>query len=502
LNGSNGHVVLIRREAARFQDFWDYTSIQNKSKRNLNHASVQIEKLTRYKKKIFDRLFGAHYHGELYERRGHQALTSGGGMNETMQNISNAAVFDFLLARRRTNIKEVTSHLGIPGSTAVGIMSRLLEEGVVRRGPSRGGRRGRPIATFVVRIPQPVVVCQFNGTQLAGAVVDSDLSILARDTRRVTRIESVEQALDQTRDLVENLLDSAGMARTKMPGVGLSINAVPLGKRALSSSVLPWVDERIEEQFSAALGLPVQLVSGSGVVAEYHAMSKPLPRSLVNFIVADGISAHGMIDGRVHYGSHGLGGEIGHVIQSIGGPLCGCGQRGCLEAYCSGPAICARIQDDLRQPVTSSVRREALAETSPRVAIEVIHDAWIQGDTYVRAAMDDVFERLGWGLGVVTNLVDPDHIAMGGYVLERKPLWIEQIIQRAQRWILHAARRLPIFAPAKATLDDELCVLACGFFYSRLGGGRGTRRSKKRDGGDEAGRAVERSSVKHLSTKS
>ena len=80
-------------------------------------------------------------------------------------------------------------------------------------------------------------------------------------------------------------------------------------------------------------------------------------------------------------------------------------------------------------------------------------------------------------MGLVINLMDPDHVAISGYVLADKPQWIEEVVRRSQRWILHAARRRSVIVPARATLEDELVALACGFFYSRRWGVQNVRLS-------------------------
>ncbi|MCC7350873.1 MAG: ROK family protein [Phycisphaerales bacterium] len=409
----------------------------------------------------------------------------------TIMKSPNSAVDDFLRLRMKTNVSEVAQHLGIAHSTAAGILMRLEKERLARREVrgSKERRRGRPATVFVLRIERPVAVCLFDGTQLTGAIVDPDLRILARDTRRILRVESAAQAREMVADLLESLLESTNLGRQDLPRMVLSINAVPLEGRMLTSSVLPWVDEEIERRFSEALGLSVHLVPHCALAAEYQAMDSPPPSSLVRFNVADGVSAHSMSGGVVHQGSHDLGGEIGHIIQVAGGPLCGCGRRGCLEAYCSGPALCARALEDLRQPVGSSLRDVDLADTSPRLGVEAIHQAWLSGDSYARALMEDVFERLGWGLGLVINLIDPDHVAVSGYVLAGKPLWIDEVIRHSQRWILHAARRRLTIAPARATLEGELVALACGFSYARRGA-KANRFSETR--GDGTGEIVGR----------
>jgi predicted NBD/HSP70 family sugar kinase len=247
---------------------------------------------------------------------------------------------------------------------------------------------------------------------------------------------------------------------------------VPVGDgRAVSSSVLPWADETLAQRLSTALGCAVVMCPAPAVIAEYRQLpADRLPQSLVRFNVDDGVSAHAMTFGRVDRGANGLVGQIGHMLSITAGgahlvPLCGCGRRGCLEAYCSGPAICQRVLSDLAQPVGTVLRADMITDTSPRVAIKGINQAWVNGDTYARAVMADVFERLGSALGTVINLLDPAHVAVSGYVLENKPLWLEEIVRRCERWVVYQGRRRIQIEPGRASIDDELRAIACEFFY-------------------------------------
>jgi glucokinase len=182
------------------------------------------------------------------------------------------------------------------------------------------------------------------------------------------------------------------------------------------------------------------------------------------------VSAHMIDSGQYLAGRHSLAGELGHVTVDPSGILCGCGRRGCLETICSGPAITRRAIDDLRHGVRSALRLAELEALPPRDAMQHIWQAWERGDTFAHAMMDAVFDQLAWGLGLVVNLFDPDVIVAGGYVLKDRPAWVSEIERRAQRWILHAAKRRTTLIPAQATLEDELRVAACGFHSQAIAG--------------------------------
>ena len=80
--------------------------------------------------------------------------------------------------------------------------------------------------------------------------------------------------------------------------------------------------------------------------------------------------------------------------------------------------------------------------------------------------MESIFDQLGWGLGLVVNLYDPQAIAAGGYVLADKPEWLDEIRRRAERWTLHAAKRDLPLQPGRATMEDILRVVGLLYFYS------------------------------------
>src|SRR3954451_3660420 len=120
-------------------------------------------------------------------------------------NRTESTIFDFLLLRGRVSAGDLGRHLDIPQSTAVTIMQRLVRRGVARRAEVEGGRRGRPVVFFEPRLPRPVIACQFNGTQIAAAIVREDLSIAASDAQRVNRVESAAQAKDLLGESLQRL---------------------------------------------------------------------------------------------------------------------------------------------------------------------------------------------------------------------------------------------------------------------------------------------------------
>jgi glucokinase len=262
------------------------------------------------------------------------------------------------------------------------------------------------------------------------------------------------------------LLRSGNIELSQLLGVALGINAVSIGDTTLSSSVLPWVNDGIEAMFAEALGVPVRLSIRPSTLANYRKLPEPAPRSMIFLHVGDGVSAHGIEGDQLLRGRYGLAGELGHVTAEPNGMLCGCGRRGCLETLCGGPFIHRQMIKGLQRGVVSPLDAKTLAAASPPEAIELMWQAWLAGDSFSRTIMEDVFDRLAWGVGLVVNLVDPDLIVVGGYVLHGHRQWAQEVERRAERWVLHAGRRSVSLVPALATTEDELRTIACNLAYA------------------------------------
>jgi glucokinase len=119
-----------------------------------------------------------------------------------------------------------------------------------------------------------------------------------------------------------------------------------------------------------------------------------------------GIGGGIMIDGRIHLGAFGVAGEIGHQTIDPYGPICGCGNRGCVEAM---------------------ARADVLTELAGLPTAEEVYRAAAEGDPRSIAAIDQVANALGIGLANVVTLVGPDRIVIGGGIAEGGDLVLDPI---------------------------------------------------------------------------
>ena len=142
-----------------------------------------------------------------------------------------------------------------------------------------------------------------------------------------------------------------------------------------------------------------------------------------------------VINSRLQLGIDGMAGELGHMIIELNGPLCGCGSRGCLEVYASGPAIAAMGAKAVMQGMTTSIGALVGYDLN-RITPKVIYQAAISGD----AIAQGIFEQAGYCLGVaVSNMlvsVGPRKVVIGGGVAQAGDLLLEPI-RRTVKDLVH-----------------------------------------------------------------
>ncbi len=138
-------------------------------------------------------------------------------------------------------------------------------------------------------------------------------------------------------------------------------------------------------------------------------------RNLIAVFVGTGIGGCLVQDGRIVAGATGNAGEVGHIILKAGGPKCGCGQRGCLEALASRTAITRRINKAIRKGI-HSVLAEKIARKAGRLKSSDLADAVAIGDHVATSEVHRAAHFLGLGLGSLINVVGPEIIIIGGGV--------------------------------------------------------------------------------------
>ncbi|MCQ6551940.1 ROK family transcriptional regulator [Streptomyces sp. C10-9-1] len=344
---------------------------------------------------------------------------------------------------------EIARSTGLSAATVSNIVRELKDGGTVEVTPtSAGGRRARSVS--LSGDAGIVIGVDFGHTHLRVAIGNLAHQVLAEESEPLDVDASSAQGFGRAEELVNRLVEQAGISREKVVGVGLGVpGPIDVESGTLgSTSILPgWSGINPSEELSGRLGVPVHVDNDAnlGALGEMVWGAGRGVRDLAYIKVASGVGAGLVIDGQIYRGPGGTAGEIGHITLDESGPVCRCGNRGCLETFAA-----ARYVLPLLQP---SYGGELTMERVVQLARE--------GDPGCRRVVADVGRHVGSGVANLCNLLNPSRVVLGGDLAEAGELVLGPIRDSVSRYAIpSAARRLSVAPGALGGRAEVLGALA------------------------------------------
>ena len=268
----------------------------------------------------------------------------------------------------------------------------------------------------------PVVGIDLGGTKILAAVINAENEILGRAKRPNTRRRRAARRLPRRSSNASTTLPRCSARMTRRgPSPRSAVGSPgPLDTATgtiLFSANLNVRDFPLGPILSQELGRPV-LVENDVRVGGYGEFRLGAGRGIKDLIavfVGTGIGGCLVQGGEVVNGFTKNAGEIGHIILKAGGPRCGCGNRGCMEALASRTAIARRVGKAIRKGVSTSLA-EKLARKGGRLKSGEIAEAFHAGDHVTVAEVRRAAHFLGLGMGSLINAFGPELIVIGGGV--------------------------------------------------------------------------------------
>jgi len=293
-----------------------------------------------------------------------------------------------------------------------------------------------------------VLAIDIGGTKLAAGVVDTDGRMLSRGEVPTLATEGLEPVLGRIVGLGRELLSRPEIAGVRVQRIGVGC-AGPVDIKAglvFRPPNLPgWTQVPLTDHIQRSLGLPTVLENDANAAAlgEFRYGAGKEARSIVYLTVSTGIGGGIILDGKVWHGVKDAAGEIGHITVCPDGPLCGCGNRGCLEAMSSGPSIARRARE-----IVASGRQTRLSAIPEPAAADVVRLAQ-EGDAVAAEVWADAVKYLGIGVAAVITFLAPERVVIGGGVTKAGDALFQPLREQArQRVKLVPVESVPILPAA------------------------------------------------------
>jgi predicted NBD/HSP70 family sugar kinase len=336
------------------------------------------------------------------------SIASGpGGSLGRLRYANRRAILTLLGTEGALSRADVSRGTGLSRTTVSSLVNDLIESGhlveTAERGTPHKGGSGRPPMLVRLATPPGVVVgVDIGHAHVRVAVADRSAQILAEHQTELDVDFDGISTLDQAARMVRHVADEAGVTLGDVVGVGMCVPA-PLDRRSarVTSRILRgWGDLVPAAELEERMGIRVVADNDAnlGALAEVHHGSARGRNDVVYVKIASGVGAGIVLGGRLHRGATGIAGEIGHVQVDEQGPVCRCGNRGCLETQVAA----TRLLDILQPAYDEELSTERLAQL----------DA--QGDAGVRRVLGDAGRVVGRALADLCNSLNPELIVVGG----------------------------------------------------------------------------------------
>ncbi|MFF9688210.1 ROK family protein [Streptomyces sp. NPDC014623] len=344
---------------------------------------------------------------------------------------------------------EIARSTGLSAATVSNIVRELKDGGTVEVTPtSAGGRRARSVS--LSGDAGIVIGVDFGHTHLRVAIGNLAHQVLAEESEPLDVDASSAQGFGRAEQLVNRLVETTGISPGKVIGVGLGVpGPIDVESGTLgSTSILPgWTGINPSQELAGRLGVPVYVDNDAnlGALGELVWGSGRGVRDLAYIKVASGVGAGLVIDGHIYRGPGGTAGEIGHITLDESGPVCRCGNRGCLETFTAARYVLPLLKPSHGQDLTME-RMVQLAR---------------EGDPGCRRVIGDVGRHIGSGVANLCNLLNPSRVVLGGSLAEAGELVLGPIRDSVSRYAIpSAARQLSVLPGALGGRAEVLGALA------------------------------------------
>ena len=221
---------------------------------------------------------------------------------------------------------------------------------------------------------------------------------------------------------IDDMINKAGVLREKVAGVGMGVPGMIDGERGIVvyADNLKWQNEPIAKYLEEYSGFKVKAVNDANAAALGEATfgaAKDYSDSVL-LTLGTGVGGGIIINKKIFAGNRDAGAELGHMIIKADGRRCGCGLKGCLEAYASATALIKETKRQMLKHKGSKMWEVGIENVNGKTSFDYAE----AGDETARKVVDDYLKMLTVGLINVANIFRPQAIIIGGGISKQKYL--------------------------------------------------------------------------------
>jgi len=277
-----------------------------------------------------------------------------------------------------------------------------------------------------------------GGTNLKLGLVSADGRILDRLTTPTEDAPGPDHVLECMARAVHDLAERAGIEAGDVAAVGVGAPG-PVDWKAgvvlFAPNLKGWINIPVRDVLHEKLGVMVNLENDANVAAygEFRCGAARGADTMFLLTLGTGIGGGIIIDGRLFRGATDTGAELGHIVIQHGGRTCGCGRKGCLEAYASATAVVGRFKD-----AEAAGEPSSLADND-EVTCEDIFVAAAEGDDLAARIAEETAEYLAIGITSIMHVLNPEMVVLTGGMMGAGDAFLARVRHHVRETVFERA---------------------------------------------------------------
>jgi glucokinase len=285
-----------------------------------------------------------------------------------------------------------------------------------------------------------VVGIDLGGTNVkAGIVEESTGKVVVSKSIKTNSEKGVDDTFNRIANLVNELLAEKSIDKSEVKGAGLGIPGPVVNFETVTFFAnFPWERNlNIAKILGEKLGLTVKVGNDANVITlgEVWMGAAKGYKNVLGLTLGTGIGGGIVVDGKLVEGFTGAGAEVGHIKLEAEGRLCGCGQKGCWEAYSSATGIIREAVSRLRVN-KNNLLWEKINGNIDELEAKQIFDAAKEGDKFSEDIVDFAAKYLAMGIGNLLNVLNPEVIVVGGGVALAGDFLFDKVKKELEKYAL------------------------------------------------------------------
>jgi predicted NBD/HSP70 family sugar kinase len=315
---------------------------------------------------------------------------------------------------------ELAEQMGLTRAAVSLIVNDLLDSKVVLETQSRSAPSGRPPIVLEINPLRGLVgAIDMGATHISVSLADFTARIHQEVEQKYNIKEGPKACIARADQILRDMLSAQGLKMTALSAVGVGVPGPVITDAGIvvAPPIMPgWDRFPIRATMEEMWGFPVTLNNDAelGALGEWAYGAGRGEKNIAYIKVGSGVGAGLILNQQIYGGTTGAAGEIGHLTIDINGPLCACGNHGCLEAFAGGYAIAKQGQE-----LAASGKRTLLSEIpiGNITALEVA-EAARRGDLHAQEILTNAGTSIGIAIAGLINLFNPSVVIVGGGVAQ------------------------------------------------------------------------------------